>query len=277
MKLLSQLARDSIPTQEEPKLIDAIQDTFHLKYLEAPIMSTEAKCPICGGNVGQMCLIDPSVSGKRMWFCVESDCMALIKRSTSNSTQIMPKTKRSIEWPLFCELNDLGDIYHDVSFEKVQQSSSKIECLLKFCRTPKGIILMQGTPGAGKTYAALGVCELFTRTNDYCLFYTGNRLIKDWVLLSKTEKASQFRDRIMGCNLLVIDDLATGEPTDKFMEFFMEIINVRTQWSNRGTIITTNLNDHDFSRICGKALADRIGTGQKFEFKDKSRRTQTIL
>jgi DNA replication protein DnaC len=75
----------------------------------------------------------------------------------------------------------------------------------------------------------------------------------------------------------VIDDFGTAEMSPGFMSFFMDLINTRMQWSNRGTIITTNLNDTKFSEYCGEALADRINTGQLFEFKGKSKRVKKPL
>ena len=75
----------------------------------------------------------------------------------------------------------------------------------------------------------------------------------------------------------MIDDFATGEPNSKFLEFFMEVINTRIQWSNRGTVITTNLKTKEFNTYCGEALVDRITTGQKFIFVGESRRKPIIL
>lgn len=277
MRLLSHMAKEYLPQKEEPKLIHAIQDVFVLKYQDTPIMSTDCVCPMCGGNEGHVVYIDPIQSDKRMWFCQNDDCLALVTRSRPKTCQIIPKTKRELEWPLFCEINDLGDLVYDVKFESINQSSAKVEYLLKFAKTPKGIIVMQGKPGTGKTYAAMALCELFTRTNRSCLFFTGEKLCKKWLDTFKQERPSSLRDRVMETNLLVIDDFGTGEPSPGFMQFFMEIINTRMQWSNRGTVITTNLNESDFSKFCGNALSDRINTGQKFEFTDKSRRKQTIL
>lgn len=277
MKLMSELIQDHLPKKEGPKLIHAIQEAFVMKYLSTPIISTEAKCPMCGGNKGMHCLIEPSLSDKRVWFCTEADCTALVRRSFLKGTPIIHKHKRSTEWPLFCEMNDLGDIDHEVTFEKVEQSSTKIEYLLKFAATPKGIILMEGETGSGKTYASTALCELFTRTNASCLFYTYARLSKEWLETFKSDRPAGLLEKLKSVNLLVIDDFGSAEPTEKFMEFFMELINARLKWSNRGTVITTNLDDIKLGKYCGEYLTNRINTGQKFQFKEKSRRKQTVL
>lgn len=273
MKLLGTLAKGLLPKIDEPKLVHSIQDAFVLRYLDTPIMSNEVTCPICGGNNGYAVFIDPTISDKRMWFCAEADCLSVVKRSRPSTTQTIPKGKRSIQWQVWCEINDLGDKVHDVSFEKVQQSSSKIDYLLKFSKTPNGIILMQGAAGCGKTYASMALCELFTRENPYAMFLTQNRMQEKWL----GEERDRFIEKIRKVNLLVVDDFGTGDVPPGFMKFFLDLIDTRLQWSNRGTVITTNLDDSNLISYCGEALNDRIKTGQKFEFKDKTRRKQTIL
>jgi IstB-like ATP binding protein len=277
MKLLSKIAKDCLPKKQEPQLVHAIQNTFVVIDLPTPILSSEATCPICKGNKGYSCLIDPKVSNKRMWFCSEPDCTALVQRSSFKGSQTMAKVKRSIEWPLFCEMNNIGDLHHDVSFEKIEQSETKIDYLRRFSKTPQGIILMEGEAGTGKTYASMALCELFTRTNCSCLFFTADRLAKQWLDTFKGEGQIGFTDRLKQVSLLVVDDFGTGEPSPGFMQFFMELINTRMQWSNRGTVISTNLAEEKLSKFCGEALSDRFKTGQKFQFKDKSKRKKTVI
>lgn len=277
MKLLSKLAKEYLPKSQEGRLIHAIQDAFVLKHLDSPIMSNEARCPMCGGTNGMTCAVDPVRTKDNMWFCLEDDCRAMIDRSYPKGDQWTPKSKRSVEWPLFCEMNDMGDLVHDVAFEKIEQSSAKIEYLLKFAKAPKGIILMEGDTGTGKTYASMALCELFTRTNSSCMFFTGDGLSKKWQDTFKSERPSGLIQKLKEVNLLVVDDFGTGEPSPGFMQFFMELINTRLQWSNRGTVISTNLDDKRLGKFCGEALTDRLNTGQKFVFKDKSRRKQTVL
>jgi IstB-like ATP binding protein len=273
MKLMSQLAREYLPKKEEPKLIHAIQDTFVLKHLDSPILSHDVTCPMCGGKNGHSCLIDPKLSDKRMWFCGEDDCMALVKRSFFKPAQMLPEKKRALEWPSFCDSNGIGDRHHSVRFEEIDQDAVKIEYLLKFAKKPSGIIFMQGNSGSGKTYASMAVCELFTRNSQSAIFFTQNKMLSRWL----EDEKHKYIQQLENCNLLVIDDFGTGEVPIGFMKFFLDLINTRMQWTDRGTIITTNLSDKDFSFYCGTALNDRIKTGQKFEFKDKSRRKQTFL
>jgi IstB-like ATP binding protein len=285
MKQLNNLANSFVKklSFQEPKMIHAIQHPFVLKHLDDPIMSDQATCPICEGQNGMHCLIDQNGDDKRIWFCLEADCLALVKRSKPIPTlpTLNPsKLNRALVWGLFCEMNNIGDIYEDVKFEAIKQAQAKVDYLLKFSKNPTGIILMQGDKGTGKTYAALGLCELFIKTNPSCLFYTQDRLSAEWIAASKSDSASSLRDlmdKLSIVSLLVIDDFGTKEPSAGFLQFFMGIINTRMQYKSRGTVITTNLNSSSLGTFCGDALMDRINTGQSFLFTGATRRLKKSI
>ena len=135
---------------------------------------------------------------------------------------------------------------------------------------------MRGDPGTGKTYAAMAICEFFTRKSKLGVFTTQKNMSNNW-LINQNEKTSNYVNNLMVTPLLVVDDFATGEPNPKFLEFFLEIINTRMQWTNRGTVITTNLDIKKFSSFCGAALAGRIMTGQVFNFEGETRRKKVVL
>jgi len=241
--------------------------------IDPPARANEFCCPFCGSEEFGLYTLE---KGLKAWLCLRV-CEGSKQRSPSSEGIVPQIPKRALEWALFCELNDIGDLKHDVRFEKIEQSAAKVDYLLKFATKPVGIILMQGTKGNGKTYASLGVCEYFTRKHSSAKFTTQKQMQYDWLNTFKTERPSNYIQSVTECNLLVIDDFGTGDIPPGFMSFFMELIDKRTQWSDRGTIITTNLSDEHFSKYCGEALNDRISTGQKIGFVDKSRRKPTII
>ncbi len=245
--------------------------------LELPQLSSEIICKWCGGHEYYAPFIDPSQSGDRAWLCANIECS--VYKAKTRRQAISPQTarQRAILWPLFCEINGVGDCHHDVKFESIQQSEGKISYLLKFSSSPRGIILMTGQPGTGKSYSALATCELFTRRETSAHFITQKKLATKWLTSFKDTGYDYFLEKLAKCNLLVIDDFAVGEVPAGFLSYFMDLINERMQWTNRGTIITTNLDDKKMGLYCGEALADRLNTGQKFEFTGPSRRKTTPL
>lgn len=243
------------------------------KKLDKPVMSRDYKCEYCQGERHFTPYLDPSDKNtQRMLLCENSVCSVYNNVKLSKATTTQPKFKRCVEWPLFCEMNGIGDVHHAVKFEQIKQSKGKIDYLEKFVKEPSGIILMQGPPGAGKTYSALATCEAFTRFNQSCIFCTQENMLKYWL-----DKQSNFSDRARISNLLVIDEFGIAEFAPAFMNFFLSLINSRLQWTDRGTIITTNLNDQKMIGYCGEALNSRLSTAQKMIFNNEDRRTKKIL
>ncbi len=277
MKTLSSVCKipTSLMKESKPIVCDYVMTPQGCTALKEPILSTDYECLCCSGKDYYTPYVDPCNSDKRVWLCANANCDVYTKRTPVKASGLPPTYQRSLEWPLFCELNGIGDLCYDIKFDKIQQDKSKMDYLFKFASKPAGLILMQGTKGTGKTYACLGVCEMFTRKSTSAKFTTYRQMIEEWS--SPYKGGINYDESIKLFKLLVIDDFGTYETPPKFMGFFMDLINTRLQWSDRGTIMTTNLNDRDFSNCCGEALSDRIKTGQKFEFKEKSRRQQIVL
>jgi hypothetical protein len=275
MKDLS-IAKKIIQTGES-KLVHAITVMGGYEYLDNPVMSHELICRLCGGKEHFTPFIDPKIDARRFWFCANSVCLTSSTKNSLGATQVLPISHRAILWALWCENNGIGDLYHDVKFENIQQSPSMTGFLSQFAANPKGLVLMQGQAGLGKTYASLGTCELFTRKQISAMFMTQKAMSQKWLETFKGDKTDPFCEKIARVSLLVIDDFGTAEIAPGFMSFFMDIINTRTQWSDRGTIVTTNLSDQKFGSYCGESLSDRFNTGQKLVFLGKSRRKPEIF
>lgn len=278
MKSMSSIARKELEGlyQNKPQLCHFITENQGIVALKSPILSSEHTCQWCGGSNCYTPLVDPSRSKEKTWLCSNPDCFVYTRRSCIKTSVYVPKRLNALEWPVFCDLNGIGDVHHDIKFEKVQQSSQKISYMLKFVENPQGIIFMEGETGTGKSYAAMAICELFIRKDNSAIFTTEKQLFDEWVK-SYTNTSGVNLQRFNTCTLLVIDDFCITEPTEKYLKFIMELINQRLQWKRKGTVITTNMNWKRISEIFGDAFTDRLKTGQRFEFKDKSRRKPTIL
>jgi len=280
MKLMSsicdkELVQINIPDKEYR--CDYIFGPWGYSKLNETIISTKHKCEYCEKSEHFCPVIDPAVSDARAWLCANQLCVVNSAKKGVKATTIQTPTRRALEWHVFCELNTIGDIHYNVRFESIQQSEGKIEYLKKYVVKPNEILLMQGEPGTGKTYASMAVCEKFTRTNTSCLFITQKQLFNSWQETFKAGNSSNIVNQVLTVKLLVIDDFGIKDNSASFMDFFMEIINTRMQWTDRGTIITTNLTDEVLAQFCGRALTDRILTGQQFKFPPGSRRKNPVL
>jgi DNA replication protein DnaC len=275
MKMLSMLCEEQLSSMKEGKVVicDFVMTPNGAVLLSEPVSSIDYTCGYCNGIANHTPFLDPTRSDKRVWLCGNVNCDVYKKKTRFDTTHIQVIPKRALEWALFCENNGLGDLDHDIKFEKIEQTQGKIDYLFKFAAKPSGIIFMQGRSGSGKTYASLGVCELFTRRNTSAIFTTQTKMLSKWLEQEKMNYIS----KLESVNLLIVDDFGTGDVPPGFMKFFLDLINTRIRWSDRGTIITTNLDDKSFSDYCGEALNDRIKVGQKMVFNNPTRRKQIVL
>ena len=273
MKLAGEVAAELFPLENIPKLITPIILDGTFQNLEKPSMSDQITCPRCFGTKGMTCFVDPSMSDDKCWFCLNPECLKHnAKTSLSNHTPTLKK--RSMEWSEFCDKSQLGNRCHEICFENLDQSKSKIDFMYSFAKSPNGILVLQGTPGTGKSYSALAICELFTRDNVSCSYLTQSQLMDKWIFSFKDGKSC--KDSFQNVDLLVLDEFGGREPSSGFLEFFMEILSYRLQCKNKGTIIVTNLGEKHFAAFCKDALSDRINTGQYLIFEGKSRRKPVI-
>jgi len=257
----------------ENKLVHFYASSEGYKPIDPPVFAADFVCPFCGNPEYLLWMINKE---DRAWMCSRICSLSKLPKEVGGGC-IAPLPVRAVPWALWCEYNGIGDLMYEVRFEKIDQSKGKVDYLLKFATKPSGIILMQGNKGLGKTYACLGVCELFTRTNSSCVFMTNLQLMTAWLETFKPDYKGNLLSKLLNCQLLVIDDFGTAEVSSGFMRYFLDLINSRMQWSDRGTIITTNLTESQQSDYCGEALMDRLNTGQKFIFEGKTRRVSKPL
>lgn len=276
MKIVSTILKNHLPKQEA-KVVEFIAVLGGWKKLDRPTLSSDLCCAICSGTEHYCPHCDPAIDARRVWICANGSCESNNMKNLSRATTTPSTSFRSIVWAKFCEINAIGDENHEVKFEDINQSDGKRSYMLKFIDIPTGILFMQGVPGSGKTYSAMGICEMFTRKSTSCSFMTQKQMYNKWLDDVKGDGVTNYSNSLCNLEMLVVDDFGTGEISPGFMGFFMDIINTRMQWKNRGTVVTTNLNDKDFGNFCGDALFDRINSGQKFIFKDGGRRKKKVL
>jgi len=151
-------------------------------------------------------------------------------------------------------------------------SHEVIEDLKDFVLNPKGIILLVGENGRGKSYAAMKIYEQLTPfklpsyDKDLAWFITQADLN-----MLFTEHNQEYGHSTMllhqsyKSKLLILDDLGTRPPSPAFLDFLYAVINKR--WNNRdflATIITSNLDSTKIKRDFGNAIFSRIASGRNY-------------
>lgn len=281
MKMMSDIAKEQQKCLESSTavLCKYIQTPFGSRKLEMHIISTEHVCEYCGGIEHYTPCMGSSVPSdalSKCWMCANLNCATFEATKTRGRYVHTFEEKRALKWPLFCENNDIGDMHYNILFERIEQKPKILKILVDFCSDPRGVMTFSGQKGSGKTYAAMGICEFFTRKTSSIFFSTQRRLLSTW---NSRLTDIEWQKSMQRYQILVIDDFGTGELPTGFMTFFMDLIDARLQWKGRGTILTTNLSKDGLYKLCGDALSDRIDTGVFIPFASQdgqSRRKSTF-
>ena len=195
--------KNMLPFNTKSVQVHFIATTSGFELLVKPCDALNMRCPLCGGTKHFVTAIEPGVDNRMVWMCAERVCVAHIEAKRPKTTQHTTTTKRSLEWLGMCQICEIGDLYHSVTFESINQDSKKLEYLKKFVNTPQGIVIMTGSPGSGKTYCALGTLELFTRKSSSCMFFTHRQLANRFT--AEKELVLQFTAQIKNYTLLVVE------------------------------------------------------------------------
>ncbi len=160
----------------------------------------------------------------------------------------------------------------------------KMQKKLEFCRkyadefTPGSeSIFMFGRTGLGKTHLSFAIANVVL-AKGYSVIYDSviNILRSIEREHFSREHSSDAIDRIMDCDLLILDDLGTEYETAFYNSTVYNIINTRLN-SGKPTIISTNLDFKGISRRYDERVVSRIiSTYKCLEFTGEDVRLQKI-
>jgi DNA replication protein DnaC len=260
----------------EVKIIHTIMTRNGTVPLEKSMRSTEIVCKFCGGDKGYTCKDNPEESNKNCWICANFRCEVTTGAEWWKEKYLKLETRvrlqKGVCWAVFCEINSIGDVYHDLKFDDIEFKDEIKQILKKHITSCQGIVIFHGVIGKGKTYTALCMLQLFTTENSSAIFIKQKRLFDEWLEFTRNGNFSLFRKKIEGVCFLVIDDVGTKDLTPSFLEFLLDIIDFRMQWKRKLTVITTNVLNENFSETFGDRLADRLSTAFCLKFSGESRR-----
>lgn len=150
------------------------------------------------------------------------------------------------------------------NFQELDQSESDRADLARFALNPQGFLLLSGSNGSGKSYAAEAIYHEVMRRKPTIngidsIMVTQADMNQQWL---DNDIKSDFAKELKRAPLLVIDDVGTRRPTDAFADFLYLIIDYRWRFRNDlGTIITTNLNSKAMREMFGSAIISRVASG----------------
>lgn len=167
--------------------------------------------------------------------------------------------------------------------KNIEQPADIKDFLSNFSQDPKGFVVLAGMNGTGKTYASRAVYNDFSPDVsslefDDKVFISQTMLNTKWQETMKKFSCSLYLlKQLIYPKMLILDDIGTRKPSESFLDFLYAVVDHRYEdRSQKGTIITTNLNSKDMREIFGDAFVSRIGSGRAFRFDGNDRRIQSF-
>ena len=127
-----------------------------------------------------------------------------------------------------------------------------------------GNLLLTGQPGLGKTFLSACIARVVSEKGYSVVYDTAGHVFERFEArkFSREEdgQAAEDVDRILQCDLLILDDLGTEMTTSFVQSALYQLVNGR-MIAGRSTIISTNLAPEELGQRYGAAILSRIEGG----------------
>lgn len=238
------LKKQNLGLQEERKLL--------LEQLGLPEDCLEEKpaCPLCG---------DTGYRGGSMCRCLRQYCAREQQRELSRMLDLGNQSFEtfSLEWYSEAEDPALG-----------VSPRENMDWIYKTCRRWAasfkpgcGSLLFTGEPGLGKTFLSAAIAREVSGDGWSVVYDTAIHIFDRFEARKfgreTGEEIEADVDRVMDCDLLILDDLGTEMTTPFTQSVLYSIVNGRIL-NRRATILSTNLRLEELSRWYTPQTASRI-------------------
>ena len=128
----------------------------------------------------------------------------------------------------------------------------------QFGRKPANLLLF-GAPGLGKTFLSAAIAREVSDEGYSVVYDTAGHIFERFETqkFGREEGADGDVERILNCDLLILDDLGTEMTTAFVQSALYQIINTRLM-EKKSTILSTNLMPGEIARRYSPQIASRI-------------------
>ena len=159
--------------------------------------------------------------------------------------------------------------YSDVPNESGTSPRAHMRAVLEYCRSyarhfgsRSDNLLFTGGPGLGKTFLSACIAGEVSENGHSVVYQTAGEVFSAFEAIrfgrgEREETAETALNRLMNCDLLILDDLGTEMTNSLIVAGLYELVNTRLT-TGKKTIISTNLAPAELSGRYSAQIASRI-------------------
>ena len=128
----------------------------------------------------------------------------------------------------------------------------------QFGRRPANLLLF-GAPGLGKTHLSAAIAREVSEKGFSVVYDTAGHVFGQFEQqkFAREEEADDHVERVLNCDLLILDDLGSEMTTAFVHSALYQIVNTRMV-TGKKTILNTNLSLEELGKRYGAAILSRI-------------------
>ena len=238
------LKRQNLGLQEERRLL------LEQLGLPADCLEETPACPLCG---------DTGWREGRMCRCLRAYCA---REQQKELSRMLDLGNQSFETFSLAWYSEAGSPELGIS------PRENMDWIYRTCRRyaagfgpGSGSLLLTGDPGLGKTFLSAAVAREVSGDGWSVVYDTAVHIFERFEARKFGREAGEAVDadveRVLGCDLLILDDLGTEMTTPFVQSALYSIVNGRIL-GRRPTIVSTNLKLDELARRYGPQTASRL-------------------
>ena len=206
-------------------------------------------CPLCG---------DTGYRDGRMCRCLRSYCAREQQRELSRMLDLGSQSFDTFDLSWYSDRLEPGQRKSARQHMEEKVYNSCAEYASHFGKKPENLLLF-GAPGLGKTHLSAAIAREVSERGFSVVYDTAGHIFGQFEQqkFGREEEADDHVERVLSCDLLILDDLGSEMTTAFVQSALYQIINTRLM-ERRSTIISTNLTPEGIAQRYSPQIASRI-------------------
>ena len=206
-------------------------------------------CPLCG---------DTGYRDGRMCRCLRSYCAREQQRELFRVLELGGQGLGAVDLGRCSDRLEPGQRKSARQHMEEKVYNSCAEYASHFGKRPENLLLF-GAPGLGKTHLSAAIAREVSERGFSVVYDTAGHIFAQFEQqkFGREEEADDHVERVLSCDLLILDDLGSEMTTAFVQSALYQIINTRLM-ERRSTIISTNLTPEGIAQRYSPQIASRI-------------------